>query len=206
MTAGRAKRIARGHDPRPDRITVFDRLLESDIVAIARPDITHRGEARIEHRPRIADRGHAEKAVGKFEPAIAADIGRAVEVDVHVDQPRDQGPATQVDVADIGAPFDRAGVGDAGDPPVVADENGGVLDIAASRDIEVAVGSDDAFFGRRRSRENDGGNHRHCCKCTHHQPPIFAAGGTRSRRRMFTNVHTDHEVVEHPPRPWPIAL
>ena len=159
MATGRAERIAGGDDPRTDRIAILDRLLEPDVVAVRRADIAHRGEAGIEHRAGIADRDHAEEGVSEFQPAIAADVGRAVEVDVHVDQARDEGLAGKIDVADVGAPFDGARVGDAGDAPVIADEDGGMFDIAAGGDIEITVGGDDALFGRSRGGEQQC---RHC--------------------------------------------
>ena len=159
MAAGRAQRIAGGDDARADGIAIVDRLLEADVVAIGRADVADGGEAGVEHGAGIADRGHAEEGIGKFQPAIAADVGRPVEVDVHVDQAGDEGAARQVDVADVGAPFDGARVGDGGDAAVVADEDGGIIDIAAGRDIEIAIGGDDALFS------GGGGDEQKCRQC-----------------------------------------
>ena len=155
MPAGGAERIAGGDDARADRIAVADRLREADVVAIARADVAHRGEARVEHGAGIADRAHRPEAVGIFEPAIAADVGRAVEVDVHVDQPGDERPAGEVDVAHVAAPAHGARIGDAGDAAVVADEDRGLLDIAPGGDVEIAVGGDDRFLGGGGRGERD---------------------------------------------------
>src|SRR3546814_3466320 len=98
MPAGRAERVARGHDARPGRIARVNRLLQPDVVAVARPDVAHGGETRAEHVVGIFDRGHAPEAVGEFEPAITADVGGAIEVDVHVDEAREQNLVAEVDM------------------------------------------------------------------------------------------------------------
>jgi len=67
-------------------------------------------------------------------------------VDVHIDQSGDERPARQIDVANVGAPFDRARIGDAADAAVVANEDRGIFNVAPGADIEVAVGGDDRFF------------------------------------------------------------
>src|SRR3546814_13753455 len=46
MPAGRAERVARGHDARPGRIARVNRLLPPDVVAVARPDVAHGSETR----------------------------------------------------------------------------------------------------------------------------------------------------------------
>ena len=123
MPTGRAKRIARRDDARPHCIAIFNRLFQADIVAVARAHIAHGGKACLQHRLRVADRSHAPETVGKFQPAIAANIGRAIEMDVHVDQAGQYGFARQVDMLDVAAPFYSARIGNAGDAAVFADKD-----------------------------------------------------------------------------------
>ena len=181
VTAGGADRIARGNDPGADRIAIVDRLLQSDVVAVGGADVAHGGEAGVEHRAPVADRGHGKEAVGKFQVAIAADVGRAVEVDVHVDEARQQRPVAKVDVANVAPPAHRARVGNTGDTPVVADEDGGKFDHPSGLDVDHPRGGDDDLFGLR------GGGGEHRCQ------------GPESRANL-PNLHThDHRF---PPFPW----
>jgi hypothetical protein len=151
MASRGTKRVARRHDARPNDIAGVDRLLQADIVAVGRTHIANRRETRVEHVLRIRHRGHAEETVGEFEPAIAADISRAVEVDVHVDQARKNGPVAEIEVLDVCAPSHRPGIGDRGDAARIVDEDRGALDVAAGLHIEHPCGSDHGCgCGRRR--------------------------------------------------------
>ena len=76
-------------------------------------------------------------------------------MDVHVDQSRQQRLAGQVDAPDVGGEADGAGIGDLGDPPVLVDEDGRMIDIAPGGDIEIAFSRDDGrLFGRFRAGGN----------------------------------------------------
>ena len=149
MPAGHAQRIACPDDPRPYHPATVDRLLQTDVVPVLRPDIAHRGESGIKHGPAVADCCHGKEAVGIFQTAPAADVGWAIEVDVHVDQPGQQSLVAHVDMFDVGPPLDRAGIGDPGDPSVRANEDRRMLDIFAGRDIELTRRCNHSLFGCR---------------------------------------------------------
>jgi hypothetical protein len=129
-----------------------------------RPDVADRGEARAEHVVRIFDRGHAPEAVGEFEPAIPADIGGAVEMDVHVDQAGQQRLVAKVDMFDVRAPAHRARIGNTRDAAVGADEDRRIFDRLSAQHIDVARGGDDRFprcilcLQRRRGGQEKRGN------------------------------------------------
>ena len=55
VAAGCAKRMTGRDDPRADRIAGLDRLLQPDVVPLARSDHADGREARIQHVPRSAD-------------------------------------------------------------------------------------------------------------------------------------------------------
>src|SRR3546814_6647158 len=78
-----------------------------------------------------------------LQPAITADVGGAVEVDVHVDQAREQGLVAKVDMFDIRSPAHRARIGDVRDAAIGADEDRGKLDRLAGEHIDVARGGED---------------------------------------------------------------
>ena len=71
-------------------------------------------------------------------------------MDVHVDQTRHQRLARQVDVRDLCRPAHRAGVCNRRDPSVLTHEDRWMFDIAATADIEHALGGDDGVLGQNR--------------------------------------------------------
>ena len=91
MAAGGTNSIAGGNDPWPYGIATVDCLFQADVVAIVGTDVAHSREACVEHCAGIANCRHAPEAVRKFEPAITANIGRAVEMNMHIDQAGQQG-------------------------------------------------------------------------------------------------------------------
>ena len=159
MAAGRADGIGRRDDPRPRDPAAVDRLLQPDIVEIVGSDVAHRGEPRVERLFGVGDARRLPEAVGIFETLIAADFGQAGQMDVHVDQARQQRAAREVDMLDVRAPAHRARVADAGDPPVVADEDRRMIDIAPGRHVEHAVGGHHrgGRRGNRKGHSRDGG-------------------------------------------------
>jgi hypothetical protein len=78
--------IARPHDAWPDRIAFIDRLLQANVVVITRPYIAHRREPCVEHVTRILDARRHPETVGILQAVIAPDFGKAVQVNMHVDQ------------------------------------------------------------------------------------------------------------------------
>ena len=103
-----------------------------DVVEVGRADVAHGGEAGVERLLGIGDADRGPEAVGVFEALIAADLGQAGQVDVHVDQAGKQGLAGQVDMLDAGrrsAPCAASAM--RLDPAIVADEDRRMLDISA---------------------------------------------------------------------------
>src|SRR5688500_7097672 len=74
MAASGAERVPGRDDPRSRRIAIVDGLLGTDVIPIARPDDPNRGEARVEHVAKGADRCRGPETVGELEAAIAADV------------------------------------------------------------------------------------------------------------------------------------
>ena len=64
-------------------------------------------------------------------------------------RPGSERPPGKVDVAHVGGPATVRASAIAGDAPIVADEDGGMLDISAGRDVEVAVRGNHALAARR---------------------------------------------------------
>src|SRR3546814_11098980 len=94
------------------------------------------------------DRGHAPGAVGEFEPAITADVGGAIEVDVHVDEAREQNLVAEVDTFDARYPMQHSRVGDIRDAAIVDDEERGKIARPSGWDIAHARVADDGLAGR----------------------------------------------------------
>ena len=100
----------------------------------------------------VGDSDRGPEIVGELQPLIAADLGQAGQVDVHVDEAGEQGLARQVDMLDLVGELHRTRVGERRDPAVIVDEDRGMLDIAAGGDVEHPVGGDD---GGRRDRRGE---------------------------------------------------
>ena len=94
--------------------------------------------------------------VGQADAGEAAQRRIAVEVDVHVDQAGQQRDAGQLDDLGGGGDLQLVARADAGDDAVL-DDDGGVLDHAAGRDVEHAVGRDVDVL---RQRSRSGGGHQ----------------------------------------------
>ena len=155
MSAGRPQRKACRDNTRSLSVAVLDRLFQPDIVAIARPHVTHSGEPGLQHRLGIADGGHAPETVGKLQPAITADIGGAVQMDVHVDQTGQDRLAGQINVFDVAPPLHGARIGDAGDAAVGTDEYRRVADDFAGENVDHLVGGDDGVLRHRGGRKSE---------------------------------------------------
>ena len=147
MSAGRSDGIGRRDDPWPGHQAGVDRLLQPDVVEVARSDVAHRGEAGVERFPRIADAGRFPEAVGIFETLIAADFGHAGQVHVHIDEPGQQSLARQIDMLRARGHLQRTVGADLRDLAIITDQDRGLVDIAASRHVEHPVGGDDGCGG-----------------------------------------------------------
>ena len=154
MAACCADGIACWHDPRTNRITVFNRLFQADVIAVFGPNIAHGGKASLEHGLRCADRRHTPEAVGKFKAAIAANIGGAVEMDMHVNEAGQYGFAGHVYMRNVAAPFYRAGIGDIGDAAICTDKNSRKINRFTVQNIDHLVSSNDRCLRLCSRRQN----------------------------------------------------
>ena len=64
---------------------------------------------------------------------------------MHVDQPRKQSLVAKIDMFDTRTPADGARVSDAGDAPIGADEDRGIVDVLPVKHIDHARGGDDGL-------------------------------------------------------------
>ena len=142
MPAGCTKRKASRNDAWTYGVIILNRLLQANVIAITRPDITHRRKAGIKHRPRVSNRRHCPETVGKFQPAIAADVSRPVKMDVHVDQARKDRFARQVDMLDVTAPLHCTRIGDTGNAAILANKHGRKFDGFAGQNVNHFVSRD----------------------------------------------------------------
>ena len=174
MAAGGSERGARGNDPRPFDEAAVDGLTQGHIGEIGSAEVTNGGEARHEVGAGMDDLKDGSEVVGIVQLVPARDIGRRGQVDVHVDQARQQGQARQVEAAGIRRQAGRHGRPDRSDP-AIGDHDHGIFDIAAAFDIHHPRRGDHKGVGegrgRKDKREGGGGGQ------------TFQHGGNPQKRR-----------------------
>lgn len=185
MPAGRADRVRGRHDARAGRPALGNRLLQCHVVIAFGTDVAHRGEPGIEHCARVRGGNEAPEAVGELQAVVPAISGRAVEMDVHVDQPGEQCLARQVDMRDVRAPAHRARIGDRRNALVLGEDRGefggsagGDVDHPCSGDHRAVGCLLRCLLGRGRNRERGRGERRRDQTCkTFHDVPLTGYPG-----------------------------
>ena len=154
LRCDRAYRSAFAHDDAMEilRKEVGKGWWQADIVEIGRAHVADGGEARLQRLSGVGDLHHAPESVAVLQAVVAADLGQAVDVGVHVDQTRQQGRARQVD--DLGPGRDRVALLADGRDPAVGDDDQRVVDILPRRHVQQPRGADRRDLGgaRREAR------------------------------------------------------
>jgi len=145
VAAGRADRVGRGHDARPDDVAGLDRLAQADVVVVGRADVAHGGEPGLEREPGVLGRDHRPERVGEQEIVVAGVQRRRAEVDVHVDQAGEQGHARERDARRPGG-HGVALLADLRDP-AIDDRHLRLVDLSPAGDVDQLVGGDDHGLG-----------------------------------------------------------
>ena len=164
MAAGRAEGIAGGHDAWPFDLASFNGFFQRHVVPAAGANIADGGEAGFKRCLGVRDGEDGEIGIRQADAGEAAQRRIRVDVDMHVDQAGQQGDPRQFDNFGGGGHLQRVAGADAGDLSVL-DDDGRVLDHAAGRNVEHALGGDIDVLrkgGRRCGRDKQGQN-----KCTH---------------------------------------
>jgi hypothetical protein len=141
MAAGGAERIGGRDDARPDQAVLVDRLHQGDVGIMIGADVADGGEARLEHVAGMARGHHRLEQVGELKRIVGAVIGARIEMDVHVDQAGQQRVAGQIDPARVRRnQWPGAAAADDRDDAAVGDDDYWLVDRAAGKDVDHAVG------------------------------------------------------------------
>src|SRR5450432_3057400 len=102
MTAGRADRVSRWYDARTRHIAVLNALLYSYVIVVSGADVSHRCKARFQRALGVCHPDDRPEIVGKLQCPVAVISRIRGQVDMHVDEPWQQGHPWQIDMARTG--------------------------------------------------------------------------------------------------------
>jgi hypothetical protein len=154
VAAGRADRVGGRDDARTGHVALVDRLAQAHVVELGRADVANGGEAGLQGDLGVAGLDHAPEGVAVLQAVVAADLGDAVEMDVHVDQARQQGRARQVD--HLGPGRNRVARLAHRRDPAVGDHHLRIVDILAGGHVEQPRGAHHLDLRRLRQRRGAG--------------------------------------------------
>src|SRR6202022_2469554 len=124
------------HDARSRELTFGDRVAQVSGKERRRAQVAHGGEAGLQRGPRVAHRadGGAQRAVAELQNRRVL-VGAGAEVDVAVDESRQQGGVAEIDHLRPRRGRQRGG-GPRGDDALALDQHGGALAQAAGQAVE----------------------------------------------------------------------